>query len=1004
MSRTFRFTAGLVALLVVVALAVPAVAQEQRSSIIGTVKGTDGGTLPGVRVDVKGANLPGGASTVSNADGRYRFPALPPGVYEVSATLQGFQQKKFSSVSLQLGQTLEVDFTLQLGKTEQITVTSEAPLIDTKASSVSTNIQAAQVAKLPKGRDFSSVVQQAAGTWVDSRAGGISIDGASGSENVFYIDGQNTTNLQNGVQGKQLVVDFIQETQVKSTGYPAEYGGAMGGVVNVVTKSGSNEWKGEVDVYYSASSLDGSPNKTLRLNPTDNNAAQQWEYPKDSYNRWDPGFQIGGPIVKDKLFFFLGYQPYFYSVDRDTTMSTSAGPTAVNTYNQKQTMNYGVGNINWQISPSINARVAATFNPWKRTNVLPAQDGSTSSAAPLDIDQNQPNTNVSGTIDWIANQNLYFGARGGWFQYNTYDTGVPTDPRVLFQRSNVGMAGIPAEYQRQVGYSNITSNNAITRDIQSRTSAAVDGTIFFSGWGQHNLKAGWQFDHLTNDVYSGEQANLYELYWGASSGGKKGTYGYYRNRQFQTTGNISSDLNALFAQDTWTISNRVTLNLGIRFESENVPSYNGAPTIKFGFGDKIAPRVGVAWDLFGNGQSKLYASWGWFYDNIKLEMPRGSFGGDKWIRWIWTLDTYDWTIFTKPIPGCDNLNVATPIKTCPGTYISQVDLRAPSNNPEDNLIDPNLAPMKSQEFTVGFDQELGKFMAAGIRYVHKNVIKVIEDVGVYNGVAENYFIANPGFGLAEYTLGTDFPAQPEAKRDYDAVELRLEKRYANNWYLRFSYTWSRLWGNYPGLASADETSTGTARTSPNVNRLFDALVMSFDGSGQPVYGNLPTDKTHQFKLNGIYDFPWNMTLGANFYMSSGTPVSTSVGIQSGVEYPVFVYGRGDLGRSSWYNQTDLFLAQRFKLGNSFTVELNATALNLFDQRNVLQYWGGGTGNTTNRGGSAVNITDEQFFAGQLPALYAQQVASGQVQLDPRRLQASLYQAPRTIRFGIKFMF
>jgi len=1000
MKKSFRFITGLVALLVVVAIAVPAAAQEQRSSIVGTVKGTDGGTLPGVRVDVKSAALPAGASSVSNAEGRYRFPALPPGTYEVTATLQGFQQKKFSTVNLSVGQTLEIDFVMQLGKTEQITVTSEAPLIDTKASSVSTSIQSAQVNKLPKGRDFSSVVQQAAGTWNDPRAGGISIDGASGSENVFYIDGQNTTNLQTGVQGKNLVLDFVQETQVKSTGYPAEYGGAMGGVVNVITKSGSNEWKGEVGAYYSASSLDGQPNKTLRLNPTNNNEAWITRYEKDDYNRWDPGFQIGGPIVKDKLFFFAGYQPYFYNVDRTVVNGTTG---VEGTFNQKQNMQYAAANINWQISPSINARAAGTLNPWKRDNLLPAQDGSTSPTAIMDIDQDQPNTNVSLTLDWIANQNLYFGARGGYFRYNTVDTGVPTDPRVLFQRTNVGMAGVPTILQRQSGFASVYTNTSTTRDIQDRTSVALDGTIFFSGMGQHNLKAGWQWDDIGNNVLYGGQANLYEMYWGASTGGKKGPYGYYRAAQFQRSGDIGEQLNAIFVQDTWTISNRVTLNLGLRFESENVPSYNGAPTISFNFTDKVAPRVGIAWDLFGNGKSKFYASWGWFYDNIKLEMPRGSFGGEQWIRWSYTLDTPDWTVFTKPIPGCDNLNVVSP-KTCPGTYISRVDLRAASNNPDDNLIDPNLSPMKSQEFTVGFDHEFSKFMAGGIRYVHKNVIKVIEDVGVYNGVAENYFIANPGFGLAEYTLGTEFPAQPRAKRDYDAVEMRLEKRYADNWYLRASYTWSRLWGNYPGLASSDETSTGTARTSPNVNRLFDALVMSFDGAGQPVYGALPTDKMHQFKLNGIYDLPWNMTLGANFYMASGTPVSTSVGIQSGVEYPVFIYGRGNLGRSPWTNQTDFFIAQRFKLGNSLNLELNATILNAWDQQGTLQYWGGGTGNTTNRGGSAVNITDEQFFAGQLPALYAAQVASGQVQLDPRRGQASQFQAPRTIRFGLKLMF
>ncbi len=994
MTRTaFCSIAGFSALLVIVALAAPAAAQEQRSSIVGSVRGTDGRSLAGVRVDARCANLPGGASSVSNAEGRYRFPALPPGEYEVAATLEGFQQLMFSSVRLVLGQTLEVDFVLKLGKTEEIIVTTEAPLIDTKASSVSTSIQSAQVNKLPRGRDFTSVVMQATGTFVDPKAGGITIDGASGLENVFFIDGQNTTNLMSGASGKNLIIDFIQETQVKSTGYPAEYGGAMGGVVNVITKSGSNEWKGEVGVYYSASGFDGAPNKTLRLNPTDITKAEYVTYSKDDDTRFDPGFQIGGPIVKEKLFFFAGYQPYFYDVNRTVTNRTSG---LTGTYYQKETMQYAAANLSWQISPSVNARAAGTFNPLHQENVLPAEDGSDSPDALFNIDQDRPNTNVSLTLDWIANRNLYFGARGGWFRSNTHDTGISTGPGVYFGRSNVGMAGVPAELQQPGGYHNIYTNWGIVRDVQSRASAAMDGTVFFSGWGQHSLKAGLQYDRLGNDVFTGNLDNWYFLYWGRSYQGQRGTYGYYDAAQYVETGDVSSYLWALFAQDTWTISNRVTLNLGIRFESERVPPYNGGPTISFNFGQKVAPRAGIVWDLFGNGRSKLYASWGWFYDNMKLSLPRLAFGGSRGIDWFYTLDSPDWTVFTRPIPGCDKLYVFS-TKSCPGTLINTFYI-PDSNDPANNLIDPQLRPTKSQEFSVGYEQELAPFLAAGLRYVHKNIIRAIEDVGIYNESQANYFIANPGYGYAEYTLGTEFPAQPPATRDYDAVEIRLEKRYADNWYLRFSYTWSRLWGNYPGLASSDVAFFGSPQMSPNLNRTFDGLVMSFDAGAQPVYGVLNTDRTHQFKLNAIYDFPWNMTAGANFYMNSGQPISTTYWAQFGV-FPVFPDGRADQGRTAWTNQFDLFLAQRFKFGRSVTLELNATILNLFDSR-----WTTNVFPIANLGDTPVDISDADYFAGRLKRSFNEQVANGQVQLNPRYLQPNVFQAPRTIRLGLKLMF
>ena len=202
--------------------------------------------------------------------GLYRFPALPAGAYEITASLSGFTASKVADVRLGLGQVLKIDLVLSLAAiAETVQVTAESPLIDVKQNANTTSISTAAIERIPKGRDFTSVIAMAPGSNSEDRAGGISIDGASGSENRFIVDGMDTTNLQNGTTGKTVVTDFLDQVQVKTSGYNAEFPGATGGVVSAITKSGSNAFHGSGGFYYSNNdSLRGSVRPSLRLKPT----------------------------------------------------------------------------------------------------------------------------------------------------------------------------------------------------------------------------------------------------------------------------------------------------------------------------------------------------------------------------------------------------------------------------------------------------------------------------------------------------------------------------------------------------------------------------------------------------------------------------------------------------------------------------------------------------------------------------------------------------------------
>jgi hypothetical protein len=996
----------LAALLGLMLCAWPAAAQEQRAALEGSVKDNTGAVLPGATVTVKGTAIPAGVTAVTDANGNFRFPALPTGVYEVSAELSGFAVAKVSNVDLALGQLKKVDLSLSVqGVAESVQVSAEPPLIDVRQNAAFANIRKEFIDNIPKGRDFTSVVSLAPGANFEVKQGGgdtliqnkgaISIDGASGAENTYVIDGLNTTSIRTGQSAQGLLLDFVEEVQVKSSGYNAEFGGAMGGVINVISRSGTNNFHGDFGTYYGSNDLAGSVRPTLRLNPTDPTIAEYVTYPDDPQSRWEPGGTVGGPVLRDKVWFFAGYIPTLIKSERTAPFNTTG--TSDTKTREDNTQNF-TANVNAQLSQALRARFATNISNYKRIGQLANQDGTSNPAAVFAVDRKQPHATYSGQLDYVANEKLYIAGRVGYFREDTTDEGVPSDVRWLHSRSSIGLAGVPANLQRQQGFSNILSNNSSTQDLYTRVGVNLDVSYFANFAGQHTFKGGFQLDRYANDVLSGELNPVVQFFWGdtynANIGGQyRGQFGYYHWRQFQTTGNVKSNSLGLYFQDSWTVNNRLTINAGIRTERERVPAFrtdHGGSDypIDFSFGDKLAPRLGFAWDVAGNGRWKAYGSWGYFYDIMKLEMPRGAFGGDKWIQSYYTLDTPNW----------DTIGVNG---NFPGTLIEQIDFRhtgsqpgdcATPANPNANCIDPDLNPSRQQEFTIGLDHELNSRTSVGIRYVHKKIDYTIDDVGIIvPGVGEVYYYANPGYGLAEYTIGTQYPAQPKAKRDYDGVEIRAARRMSAGLQLAGSYTISRLYGNFSGLASSDEDG----RSSPNVNRFFDGIYMSFDEAGNVTNGRLATDRPHQVKGQLVYQFKFGTTVGFSQYVASGTPLSRNV---PNFGLPFFYLGRGSDGRTPTYSQSDISLQHEIRFAGSNRLQLALNVLNLFDQDTATDAW-----MSELRAGQNVSIDDDTFF--QSGGFDTQAIIAQQARLRDNRFgMDSRYQDRRSIRLGVRFLF
>ena len=1011
---------GLLAILLF--LAPLASAQETRGSIEGVVKDSSGGVLPGVTVEARTAQ--GIVTTaVTDAMGKYRFPSLVPGRYSVTATMSGFKKVQFENVELLLGQILQVNFDMSVGGlTEDVQVTAESPIIDVKQNSAAVSIQSEIIDRIPKGRDFTSLVTTAPGTNNETKAGGIQIDGASGSENRFVVDGLDTTSLRTGVSQKEVLTDFVAEVQVKSSGYNAEYRATTGGVLSAITKSGTNRFRGGIGAYYSNDKWLGDIRQSLRLNPQQQTVAEYTVTPRDKAYNFEPVLDIGGPILSNKLWFFAGYIPQRNITERTVTFTDPRGLPPTRTFVNKNTdhnLNY---NVTAQPQSSLRFKFAASnergIGTQALTTSLPTKEPngtSTSNATlfPNPVTTNTTNDSYVGDTSWVVSPKFFVNANLGYLAYNTFnvsETEFPNQLRHSFGQSNFcnptavpGSANcpfpeIPASLQQLNAFVDRPSSARGVRDKYGRLGFNLDGTYYASLKGQHTFKAGFQYERLSNDVLTGAQAPTVTLNWNSSRTTLdepprqvRGGYGYYTVARTYTEGKIHSNNIGIFVQDAWTVHNRLTFNLGLRADKEEIPSYRPEnPGINFGMGDKLAPRLGFAYDVNGDGKWKGYGSWGLFYDIQKLEMPRGSWGADHWIDYHYTLDTYDW-----PSISCEG-----PQGTgCPGTFIELADRRHVANDPENFLVDPNLKPMRSQEFTVGLDHELTRTMSVGVRYAHKAVDYAIEDVGIQvAGVGEVFMIANPGYGIAEFTLRgscPSCPAQPPALRDYDGLEFRLRKRLSNRWSLNTSYLWSRLYGNYSGLASSDENG----RTSPNVNRIFDGIYMSFDETGEPTYGRLQTDRPHQFKAQATYDLPWGTGIGANYFIETGTPQQSTFTMKS---VPVFDQGRGNLGRTPTLSQTDLFVYHDFKLPQGMRLQLNANVLNLFDQSTVTRLF-------TTRYRDALPVGDLQFFAGVDTAALVQQlnsdsITTNNIRPDARFGQPDQYQGARAIRLQAKILF
>jgi len=1016
-------------------LSFPGTPTSAQTTTTGTIEGvvtdSNGALVPAITVTATSPNLIRAQSVTTDNDGRYRILNLPPGSYTVTVeATAGFARIARDNVDVNLSKTSTVPIQLEpAGATATVTVTGNSrAAVDTNSNTGGTNVSTEQFSNFTTQRTVQSIytiapsIARSGLRDPSGRDRDPSVAGASGLENGYILDGINTTDPVFGGAGANLPFEFIQEVEIKTGAFGAEYGLATGGIFNVLTKSGGNDLHGDAFAYFTTRGLV----RGTKYFPFTGSAP-------NGFSELDAGFDLGGAIKKDKLWFFGAFNPqrrensyltqtFHQPVSNKVTIPFYAGKL---TYapNERHTLTFSTFGDFTKIS---GFRVSPAFAGGPAVAGFGADPNSFLGEAEFGGDNYTVRLNSTITPNWIGEfawgahsqrYNLAASAAMANVEAVTDNFAILRDGAVLpVTDTNVNFGGstgflafvdgrggsLERGFARQGYGGRVTDQNRDRYEAQARLQ-----NIF----GSHTLKYGFAFTQnrlKLNSHFTGPSRDFGAgvVYDGFNVGNRFGVctvqsativcpVGALTNRvnalinaglaptgltsattntgltaaqlstnpflirsatnisrNFDTTGGdfLTTNVESFYVQDDFRVTRDLQLNLGLRWDYQQIHSGESTYLKLNNFKDNLQPRLGLIWDFTGKGKGKLFVNYARFLE--------------------------------APIPLATYFAVGN-VSITSSAQVNRLNAPAGSTVTADfgsccgaEPVDSDLKPQMVNEYAAGMEYETARDVVLGFRGVYRAQGTVIEDGSFDEG--NTYFLFNPGESETErVACETAFGCFGRARRYYRALEFTATKRFTTNYQLIASYVYSSLIGNYEGFYRND-----IGQAVPNLTSAFDLQSLLANN-----YGRLPNDRPHQLKFDGSYRTPWKLLVSGSFRAQSGIPFNGLIPHPINGDNEGFAVTRGTAinpltGRNrtpTTYN-LDLGAYYPIKFGESRQLRLQVDWFNVTNAQRAIRQ------DETLRINSGIP-------------------GAGAIQFpNPFYGQGTIFQYPSSLRLGIKFQF
>jgi hypothetical protein len=976
-------------------------------------------------------NIGTGAKRTATPDstGRYQVTALPPGTYKIQVLKAGGVVDN-QRVELLAGQGTEVNFTGSQS-VETVSVTAKRTTIDVSNATNGTTFTAKELATLPIAQNLGAIIQLAPNTTkADPRyAGGATFGGGGPSENAYYVNGFPVTNPLSQLGSSELPFGAIAQAQILTGGFGAEFGRSVGGVVNITTKSGTNEFEAGASYSISPDTLRGK-SKDIYYPKNTGNSTDGTLYLRRSDNYRDEtkvGAYAGGALIKDKLFAFVSVEQTRIN-SNNVANSSDVGTAGFSTNGYADNVdliNRYLGKFDWNISDNNHIEATLIGDKPTRHQKLYSYDYSSravGAAASVDANyQNIDNTTISNGADaqilkytgtWI--DNLTMTALYGKSQakhinlYAGYDLNS-VQPQLAFQTETARAPGITYPQVQPL------RGTILPAGAEDKvTSARFDLEYVL---GSHTLRAGIDDNKLKSknagEFTAGQSiisfrfatdpnrlVNVNNGRFSPASAGGLGTQGYYgRETIFSDVTNADSNQKAQYIEDRYQVTKNVLVIAGVR--GEQYENLNGDGEVFLKIKNQYNPRLSAVWDMNGDSSTKVFGSAGSYSIQIPTHLAVRGASRSTFTRQFFSYTGVDAN--GNPI-GRVNFGGVAP-------YSSNNEYGQPKD--AQTVAATNLKPSYQNELTLGFEKALNASFNFGVKATYRTLKQTIDDYcddsALYAFAAKNNINTDNwgGFNCASINPGRDntlkvnfsgipgqysivnlsaqdigFPEKPQ--RIYKAVDFFAEHPFRNGWYARANYTLSRSTGNTEGQTLSDVAQTDVAATQ----------TWDFPGIMVGANGRLPGDRTHQIKAYGYWQVVPEWTLGGNFLAASGRPRTclgnfdpsvpqlaaySDLGYGSSFHVCNGVYSpRGTSGNLPWDVSTDANIAYQPAAvkGLSFRMDV----LNLFNKQSV-------------------QAVDEVHDVANTT-----RPVGGQFPQSPTYARVISYTAPISVRFIVQYLF